>query len=106
MNVYFIVATFKTKRLLKIGKAKDVDRRIQQLQVGCPYRLSIFTVIRCKDDQQAFAVERAAHEVFRKRRIRCDGEWFRFPKEVENECLRFSEIAATKHLAGNLSASR
>lgn len=96
MNVYFIVATFKNKRLLKIGKARDIPRRLAQLQVGCPYRLSLLAYISCMSDKQAFAVEKAAHEMFQKRRIRADGEWFRLPKVVEDEVIRFAEIARTR----------
>lgn len=95
MNVYFIVATNQTKRLLKIGKARDVKRRLSQIQVGCPYRVHLYSTIRCKDDKHAFAVEHAAHEVFRKKRVRMNGEWFRFTKDVEAEVARFCEIAAS-----------
>lgn len=99
MNVYFIVAKNQTKRLLKIGKASDVQRRLSQIQVGCPYRVYLYSTIRCKDDQEAFAVERAAHEVFRKKRLRMNGEWFRFTKDVEQEVSRFCELAASKEAA-------
>ena len=96
MNVYFIVATNRTKRLLKIGKARDVPRRLSQIQVGCPYRLHLFGVISCYSDQQAFAVEKAAHEVFAKKKVRANGEWFRFTKAIEHECDKYIHAAAER----------
>lgn len=96
MNVYFIVSTVKNKRLMKIGKARDITRRIQQLQVGCPYRLSLLAQISCHSDRQAIAVERAAHEFFAHRRIRQDGEWFRLSSSTEGDVLKFAEAAASR----------
>ncbi len=99
MNVYFMVAKNQTKRLLKIGKANDPARRLKQIQVGCPYRITLFSVIRCRSDQHAFAVEKAAHEVFKHKRCRNNGEWFRFTKDVQSEVSRFCEIAGSKESA-------
>lgn len=96
MNVYFIVAKNQSKRLLKIGKARDVDRRLSQIQVGCPYHASLFSVIQCKDDKQAFAVEAAAHKVFHNYRVRNNGEWFRFTKHIQSEVERFCALAEQK----------
>lgn len=81
------------KRLLKIGKARDVEKRLKQLQTASPYGLYVLATIKCRDDKHAFRVEHAAHEVFRAKRVRQNGEWFMGHKRVLAECLRYCHIA-------------
>lgn len=73
MYVYCIV-TDTNPPLLKVGKAADVQRRLSELQTGCPHDLSIAASLKCKSEAHAFAVEQAAHEYLAASRKR--GEWF------------------------------
>ncbi len=94
MNVYFFVATNQTKKLLKIGKAKDIPRRLAQVQVGCPYKVSLLGFIELDSDAQAFRVERLLHDRFKRFRTNSGGEWFRMTKAVEADCRDLINVAA------------
>lgn len=61
----------------KIGFAQDVQKRLAQLQTGCPWELYIH-----KSKPGNMALERAIHEEVKAYKIR--GEWFTFcPPVVE-----------------------
>lgn len=74
MYVYFMRAKGKPVRM-KIGKAADPDKRLKELQTGCPYPLSIVARVRCRSDRHAYEVEKLAHQYFW--RYHTQGEWFR-----------------------------
>lgn len=72
MYVYFLRVS-KPNRM-KIGKSRDPIARMHALQTGCPSSIHLAGVIQCRDDKQAYRVERAFHEYFSdKRKV---GEWF------------------------------
>lgn len=73
MFVYCIVAQC-TPPIMKIGKAADIEKRMSQLQTGCPFDLKLEAAIKCKSEQHALAIEQAAHEYLAASRKR--GEWF------------------------------
>ena len=58
----------------KIGWAKDVEKRLKQLQTGNPLPLKIHKKIECSCVAQAMMRERQIHKSARKHRIL--GEWF------------------------------
>lgn len=59
---------------IKIGKAKDVKRRLGQLQVGNPVTLELLYVIPTDSARNAILVERNLHERADQDQVR--GEWF------------------------------
>lgn len=69
--IYIITAT-EFGGLYKIGMTSDVDRRLAEMQVGCPFPLYAVGAYRV---ERPFAVELMLHSFFYKKRIR--GEWFR-----------------------------
>ena len=73
MFVYFIQAR-NSKGPIKIGVAKDVERRLDSLQTANYQKLKIITVILCKSEANAYEMEKKLHHRFREYRIR--GEWF------------------------------
>ena len=79
MNVYFIQAGNK-KGPIKIGYARDVDKRLAQLQVGCPFTLSLLFWFPAKSKRHAQSIEAWFHDRWHKRHIR--GEWFK-PIKIE-----------------------
>ena len=64
-NIYFI----KCGNFVKIGYAKDVSKRLSELQVGNPYPLTIMTVI-----PGTLRLEALFHQALQGYRER--GEWF------------------------------
>lgn len=74
-NVYII----KGKEYYKIGLANDVKKRMSQLQISCPFNLSIFAIISLKTRNVATTLEKDLHERMSKKGIR--GEWFNLDKE-------------------------
>lgn len=74
-NVYFI----GDGEYMKIGKANDVNKRLQMLQVGNPKKLVIIEVIECKDETAAYQLEHFLHSLFQS--FRHKGEWFYLPME-------------------------
>ena len=74
MFVYFIQAGTK-KGPIKIGYAKDVEKRMVELQVGCPFTLNLIFKLPAKSEKHAQALEAWFHDRWEKRHIR--GEWFK-----------------------------
>lgn len=72
MYVYFI-RCLETP-FVKIGKARDVEKRLDELQTGCPQELSIMMKINCVSDLAAFDIERKMHKSFSFYKYR--SEWF------------------------------
>ena len=71
--VYFIKAQNNTK----IGVARNVERRIKQIQNGNPYVLNLITCIKMPSSKSAFDLERYLHAYYGK--YRKSGEWFKIP---------------------------
>lgn len=68
---YFIEAV--GMNMVKIGFARDPQKRLQQIQTGCPFELKIIATM--KGD-----FEKWLHEAFKGDAIR--GEWFRLSADV------------------------
>jgi hypothetical protein len=60
---------------IKIGKARDVDKRVKALQTASPYSLTILARINADNDAHALCMEKAFHERLRKYSV--SGEWFK-----------------------------
>lgn len=70
LHLYFIQAN--VTGAIKIGRSKDVRKRLSQLQVGCPTKLRILLVM----ESQGWR-ERDLHRRLASHRIRWGkGEWF------------------------------
>ncbi len=74
MAVYFLQIS---EDVIKIGKAKDVKRRIRTLQTAHPYRLELLAVDYVSEDRLE---EKRLHKLFRRLRIR--GDHFRAAPEL------------------------
>ena len=81
MYVYFVIAQMKPEWMMKVGKAKDPARRLAELQIGSPARLTMLAVVRCKSDKHAEGTEKRCHKIFA--RERSHGEWFRYSRRVK-----------------------
>jgi len=69
--VYFIQSGGKA---IKIGSAKNVDRRLKMLQTGNQFELKIVAKIGFEFEAEARAYEKKLHRFFQSQHIR--GEWF------------------------------
>jgi len=72
MFVYFIQSGIDGP--IKIGKANDIEKRRQDLQVGNPMELTVLLAIPCKSSKHAEGMEKQIHRRFKRSHIR--GEWF------------------------------
>ena len=79
MNVYFIQC-LDENRFIKVGMTRNVEKRLETLQIGNPYELKILAVIPCTSDKRARRTEREVHKYFDHLRVR--GEWFESSLEI------------------------
>ena len=72
MFIYVMVA----KPYMKIGISRDVQRRIKEVQTGCPVRITRCIFMNVGNTQQAETLEKLLH----KRYAACNtwGEWFTY----------------------------
>lgn len=73
MFVYFIKCMSKPS-YTKIGYSIDPDKRLNDLQIGCPFELRLIGCIKCGNPQKAQQLESHLHRRFRSQRAY--GEWF------------------------------
>jgi hypothetical protein len=60
---------------MKIGKSRNPEERLKQMQTGCPGEMKMMAKIRCRSEMHALYVERLIHRNLKRYHIR--GEWFR-----------------------------
>ena len=93
--VYFIQSDqSKSKKPVKIGMANDPQKRLEELQTGNPYELSVIATIEFKTRRDASLAESHLHR--RLSRMRMRGEWFfarhgKLFKEV-NKALQSKDV--------------
>ena len=71
--IYFI--TQQNHKFVKIGYTRDIDTRLSSLQVGNPYKLDVYAVIKGDSFQEWWFQKK-----FQAHRIR--GEWFIFHDDI------------------------
>lgn len=70
---YVYVIEDESERV-KLGKSKEADLRLKELQTGNAERLTVKYRIRVSDMHKA---ETSLHNLFAAYRLRADGEWFK-----------------------------
>lgn len=88
MFVYFIRSVSKPK-YTKIGYSACPEKRLNDLQIGCPFELKLVGCIRCENDAKAKNLEGHLHRRFASRR--CYGEWF--SGDIEFKDLGFDVLS-------------
>ena len=58
---------------IKIGRSKDVQKRLKQLQTGNPYKLKLILELK----HQGY-IEKQLHRLLKEKKCKCKGEWFDF----------------------------
>ena len=69
---------------IKIGDSNDLHRRIELLQIGCPYKLNLLFVYNGRHFNES-----ELHNLFKHENIR--GEWFRPAKSIINFNKKYSD---------------
>jgi predicted GIY-YIG superfamily endonuclease len=87
----YIISAKEFLGLYKIGITDNIQRRIDDLQTGCPYDLFALKVYQVRNN--AF-IERMLHAFFHKKRVR--GEWFRLESRdleyIDDAMDSFNEV--------------
>lgn len=63
---------------MKIGKARDIQSRIDELQTGCPNQIRLCARLKCASDMHAANIEKHFHAFCKPWRVR--GEWFEYSR--------------------------
>jgi hypothetical protein len=79
MNLYFIVCCSHPMKV-KVGYAKDPEKRLKDMQVSNPFTLQIVGVHPCKSLAHAREMEKRVHEKLGGIHVR--GEWFNYGKRT------------------------
>lgn len=82
MEYIYLIITEPYQNLVKIGRSMNPEKRVRELQTGCPHHLVIYAVVQ---RPTKFNLEGKMHSMFADRRRQ--GEWFQFD-EQELEMLR------------------
>ena len=76
--VYFIHS--EESNAVKIGRAKDVEKRLKSLQTAHPHELKIIKIFKLKGGKAAQELESSLHQKFD--HLRLSGEWFKAEPEL------------------------
>ena len=76
--VYFFGTEFDR---VKIGRSSaNLYMRQSRIQVGCPERIKLLGIIRCKDEVEMKSREKELHRQFKE--FQTSGEWYRLTPEI------------------------
>jgi len=70
-HLYFIQSA--NTGMIKIGRSKNPEKRLKQLQTGSPNKLKLIAVFEDMGDE-----EYGLHQRLREYKVRSNGEWFRY----------------------------
>jgi Meiotically up-regulated gene 113 len=76
--IYFILN--EDSNAIKIGRARDLGKRIKALQTSSPAQLKLVRSIQVNSSKEAEVLEKSLHQQFRE--IRVAGEWFKANAEL------------------------
>ena len=85
------VYMIKADQFVKVGVAKNPEKRLEQMQTGSPYELEIIALLPFITRSMAFEYENHLHR--RLRRFHFRGEWFSI------ECLGIAFKQAASHMS-------
>jgi len=76
--VYFVLN--EDCRAIKIGRAKDLNKRIKALQTASPVPLKLLKSVQLSSEKESHELEQSLHKRFSD--FRMQGEWFRSEAEL------------------------
>jgi hypothetical protein len=77
--IYFIL--LPELNAVKIGRAKDVTKRLNSLQTACPVKLKLLKTEDFKEGEEALKAEKRFHAQFS--HLQMEGEWFRYEDDLK-----------------------
>ncbi len=82
-NVHFIYFILnRDSNAIKIGMAKNIERRLKSLQTSSPAKLELIRSMQVSSQEEARELEKSLHQKFE--HIRITGEWFRAESELNH----------------------
>jgi len=81
--IYFFPERGKENPAIKIGYSKDPVKRIRQLQTGHPTKIGSEGWILAGTEKDAKRMEMVFHSIFKKERVRDNGEWFNYSERIQ-----------------------
>ena len=78
--IYFVLNA--DSNAIKIGMAKDLDKRLKSLQTSSPTKLQLLKAVQLAGVKEAADIETLLHRRFF--HLRLTGEWFKADKELFN----------------------
>jgi hypothetical protein len=72
--LYLITCKFENNFFIKIGKSRNLENRVKNIQTGCPHKINRVFVIHSEYDEEINGVEKYLHFKFDECRI--NGEWY------------------------------
>ena len=81
MQILYVLQNGDTDQY-KIGITNDLNRRLGEIQTGCPFELKVVKVWTHRQREQIKKYERVLHKYYEKCgcRLRTNGEWFSLHK--------------------------
>lgn len=103
MQILYILRNGETNQY-KIGITDNLNRRLSQLQTGCPEELQIIKLWKHYQRNMIKRYERVLHRYFTKCgcRIRPNGEWFNLKQVDINYLCKPNTIAEQNEIVKNL----
>lgn len=102
MNIMYILQNGDTNQY-KIGVTNNLNRRLSQLQTGCPLELKVVKIWQHPKRKIIERYERILHRCFTAmgQKIRDDGEWFTLYKADVVQLCKPQTIAEQNEMALN-----
>lgn len=84
----------------KIGITDNLNRRLSQLQTGCPHNLVIEHIFYHPHREMVKKIERVLHRYYEKqgKKVRSNGEWFNLTQKDINFLTSFKNINEIKEM--------
>lgn len=103
INILYILQNGDTNQY-KIGVTNNLNRRLAELQTGCPEELKVIKLFTHYQRKPIEKYERVLHRYYTKCgcRIRENGEWFRLCKSDINFLCKPNSIAEQNELIENI----
>jgi hypothetical protein len=103
MQILYILQNGNTDQY-KIGITNNLNKRLQQLQTGCPFELKVIKIWTHYNRKVIEKYERVLHRYFTKCgcRIRENGEWFILRVPDINYLCKPQSVAQQNELIKNL----
>ena len=103
MQILYILQNGNTDQY-KIGVTNNLNKRLQQLQTGCPFELKVVKIWTHYNRKVIEKYERVLHRYFTKCgcRIRENGEWFILRVPDINYLCKPQSVAQQNELIENL----